>query len=70
MSAELRQSVVMTGVQLPFGNGRDLSEASTLVSVSYHSMCKVTQQFRELVAVEEEKWQENDHDEQFLLQNW
>lgn len=68
LSAELARLVAMTGVQLPFGTGRDLFEALTQVSVSDQAMAKATQQIGDLVVTEEEKWQEKVQDEAFLLQ--
>lgn len=68
LSAELRRLVAMTGVQLPFGTGRDLFEALTQVSVSDQAMAKATQQIGELVEAAEAKWQEKAQDEAFLLQ--
>jgi hypothetical protein len=67
-SAEVRRLMGMTGVQLPFGSGRDLFEALTLVSVSDQSMGKASQQVGELVASEEVLWQKKAHDEPFLAQ--
>lgn len=68
LSAELRRLAAMTGVQLPFGTGRDLLESLTLVSVSDQAMGKATQQIGEKVVVEEQAWQEKAADEAFLLQ--
>ena len=68
LSAELSRLVAMTGVQLPFGTGRDLFEALTLVSVSDQAMAKATQRVGELVAMEEELSQEKAKDVAFLLE--
>ena len=68
LSAELARLAAMTGVQLPFGTGRDLLETLTLVSVSDQAMGKATRQVGEKVAEEEAMWQEKLKDETFLLQ--
>ena len=68
LSAELSRLVAMTGVQLPFGTGRNLFEALTLVSVSDQAMAKATQRVGELVTMEEEVSQEKAKDGAFLLQ--
>ena len=68
LSAELTRLVAMTGVQLPFGTGRDLFEALTLVSVSDHAMGKATQRIGELVTKEEQTGQEKAADTDFLQQ--
>lgn len=68
LSAELARLAAMTGVQLPFGAGRDLLEALTLVSVSDQAMAKATRQVGEKVVAEEDKWQEKVMDEAFLRQ--
>lgn len=67
-SAEVNRLLGMTGVQLPFGSGRDLFEALTQLSVSDQSMRKASQQAGELVEQEEAKWQEKANDETFLAQ--
>jgi Zn finger protein HypA/HybF involved in hydrogenase expression len=68
LSAELTRLAAMTGVQLPFGTGRDLLESLTLVSVSDQAMGKATQQIGGRVVAEEQMWQEKASDEAFLLQ--
>ena len=68
LSAELARLAAMTGVQLPFGTGRDLLEALTLVSISDQAMGKETRQVGERVASREREWQEKATDEGFLLQ--
>jgi hypothetical protein len=68
LSAELARLAAMTGVQLPFGTGRDLLEALLLVSVSDQAMGKATRQVGEKVVTEEVVWQEKAQDEAFLLQ--
>lgn len=50
LSAELSRLAAMTGVQLPFGKGRDLFEELTLVSVSDQAMAKATQRVGDIVA--------------------
>jgi len=68
LSAELARLAAMTGVQLPFGAGRDLLEALTLVSVSDQAMGKATRQVGEKVVAQEKMWQESATDEPLLLQ--
>lgn len=68
LSAELTRLAAMTGVQLPFGTGRDLLESLTLVSISDQAMGKATRQIGEKVVAEEQAWQEKAADEAFLLQ--
>lgn len=68
LSAELARLAAMTGVQLPFGAGRDLLEALTLVSVSDQALGKATRQVGEKVVAQEEMWQASATDESFLRQ--
>ena len=68
LSAELTRLAAMIGVQLPFGTGRDLLEALTLISVSDQAMGKATQQVGARVALAESAWQEKIADVDFLLQ--
>lgn len=56
ISAELERLTAMTGVQLPFGKGRDLFEALTLVSLSDQTMDKATQMYGETVVEQERQW--------------
>lgn len=68
LSAELTRLAAMVGVQLPFGTGRSLLEALTLVSVSDQAIGKATRQVGETVVAQEAMWQEKAHDESFLQQ--
>ncbi|MCK5922221.1 MAG: ISKra4 family transposase [Methylococcales bacterium] len=68
LSDELSRLVAMTGVQLPFGKGRDLFEELTLVSVSDQTMAKATQGIGDIVAEKERKQQEAARDEAYILQ--
>jgi hypothetical protein len=68
LSAELTRLAAMTGVQMPFGSGRDLLETLTLVSVSDQALAKATRQVGERVMEIEATWQEKATDEAFLLQ--
>ena len=68
LSAELARLAAMTGVQLPFGTGRDLLEALILVSVSDQAMGKATRQVGEKVVGAEEEWQAKAKEESFLRQ--
>ncbi len=67
-SAELTRLTAMTGVQLPFGSGRDLFESLTLVSVSDQAMGKATQMVGGVVTTVEEAWQEKVQNAAFLMQ--
>ena len=58
----------MTGVQIPFGKGRDLFEELTLVSVSDQTMAKATQYIGDVVAEKEKRQQKLAKDEAYLLQ--
>jgi hypothetical protein len=68
LSAELARWAAMVGVQLPFGTGRDLLEALTLVSISDQAMSKATRQIGEKVVEEEDAWQEKAQDASFIQQ--
>lgn len=68
LSAELTRLAAMTGVQLPFGAGRDLLETLTLVSISDQAMGKAARQVGERVMEAEAVWQEKAMDAAFLLQ--
>jgi len=58
ISAELERLGAMTGVLLPFGKGRDLFEALTLVSLSDQTLDKATQAYGAAVIQREQEWQE------------
>ena len=45
MSAEVERLAGMTGVQMPFGKGRDVFEELTLLSLSDQSLDKATQSY-------------------------
>jgi hypothetical protein len=45
ISAELERLAAMTGALLPFGKGRDLFKAITLVSLSDQTVGRVTQAY-------------------------
>ena len=68
LSAELSRLVAITGVQLPFGKGRDLFEELALVSVSDQAMAKATQRVGDIVAEKERRQQQIARDEAYLLQ--
>ena len=57
ISAELERLGAMTGVLLPFGKGRDLFEALTLVSLSDQTLDKATQAYGAAVIQREQAWQ-------------
>ena len=57
ISAELERLGAMTGVMLPFGKGRDLFEALTLVSLSDQTVDKATQAYGAAVLQREQAWQ-------------
>lgn len=65
ISAELERLAAMTGVLLPFGRGRDLFEALTLVSLSDQTVDKATQGYGDTVMQREQEWREvaNNQDE-------
>ncbi|MFQ5612479.1 MAG: hypothetical protein ACE5H9_10130 [Anaerolineae bacterium] len=54
--AELESLSGMTGAQLPFGQGSNLFEALTLVSLSDHSLAKATQTMGAAVRRLEAEW--------------
>jgi hypothetical protein len=65
ISAELERLGAMTGALLPFGKGRNLFEALTLVSLSDQTLDKATQAYGAAVIQREQAWQAtaNDQDE-------
>lgn len=67
LSVDRRESLAgMTGSQLPFGQGSDLFEALTLISLSDHSLAKATQDIGSEVCTQEQEWIEKSHDEAWL----
>jgi hypothetical protein len=66
MSAELESLSGMSGAQLPFGQGSDLFEALTLISLSDHSLAKATQAMGEEVELLEEEWMTQSRDANWL----
>jgi len=66
MSAELESLSGMTGAQLPFGQGSDLFEALTLISLSDQSVAKATQAMGEEVRALEQEWLVHSRDEAWL----
>jgi len=62
MSAELESSSGMTGTQIPFGQGSDLFEALTLISLSDQSVAKATQALGAEVGRQEAEWVAQSHD--------
>lgn len=66
ISGELERLAGMTGTLLPFGKGRDLFEALTLVSLSDHTLDKASQAYGAAVAQREEEWQEKAFDQEEL----
>jgi hypothetical protein len=66
MSAELERLVAMTGVQIPFGKGRDLFEALTLISLSDQTVDKATQTYGAAATHREQEWQAFAHDQDEL----
>jgi hypothetical protein len=68
MSAELERLAALTGVQLPFGKGRNLFEALTLISLSDQTVDKATQAYGETAAQREQEWQTVAHDQDELQQ--
>jgi hypothetical protein len=53
----------MTGVALPFGKGRDLFEALTLISLSDQTLAKATQAYGATAMLREQQWQEVANDQ-------
>lgn len=66
MSAELESLGGMTGAQLPFGQGSDLFEALTLISLSDHSLAKATQAMGGEVQALEKEWMAQSRDASWL----
>ncbi len=66
ISAELERLSAMTGVLLPFGKGRDLFEALTLVSLSDQTLDKATQAYGATTMRREQEWQAVAHDQNEL----
>ena len=66
MSAELESLSGMTGAQLPFGQGSNLFEALTLISLSDHSLAKATQALGEEVQALEKEWMAQSRDTSWL----
>jgi len=67
ISAELERLAAMTGALLPFGKGRDLFEALTLVSLSDQTLDKATQAYGAAAMRREHVWQATAHDQEELL---
>jgi hypothetical protein len=63
MSAELERLAGMTGVAMPFGKGRDLFEALTLISLSDQTLAKATQAYGATAMQRERSWQAVAHDQ-------
>lgn len=68
ISAEVERLAAMTGVQLPFGKGRDLFEALTLVSLSDQTVDKAAQAYGAKVVGQEEAWRAVAYDQTALQQ--
>jgi len=66
ISAELESLSGMTGAQLAFGQGSELFEALTLVSLSDHSMAKATQAIGAEVKEQEIEWKAQSQDIDWL----
>lgn len=66
MSAEVENLSGMTGAQLPFGQGSELFEALTLISLSDHSVAKATQAIGSEVQVQEKEWVAQSRDYSWL----
>lgn len=66
MSAEVENLSGMTGAQLPFGQGSELFEALTLISLSDHSVAKATQAIGSEVQVQEKDWVAQSRDYSWL----
>ncbi|MEN8131932.1 MAG: ISKra4 family transposase [Pseudomonadota bacterium] len=67
ISAELERLAAMTGALLPFGKGRDLFEALTLLSLSDQTLDKATQAYGAVAMWREEGWQATAFDQEELL---
>jgi len=68
LSAEVERLAGMTGVQMPFGKGRDIFEALTLVALSDQSMDKATQAYGVSAEIQEQAWIEEACNGPALLQ--
>ena len=66
MSAELESLSGMTGAQLPFGQGSQLFESLTLISLSDHSVAKATQAMGAAVQALEKEWVAQSRDGNWL----
>ena len=66
ISAELERLGAMTGALLPFGKGRDLFEALTLVSLSDQTLDKATQAYGTAAMQREQAWQTTAFDQDEL----
>lgn len=66
MSAELENLSGMTGAQLPFGQGSQLFEALTLITLSDHSVAKATQAMGTEVQALEAEWMAQSQDGDWL----
>jgi hypothetical protein len=66
MSAELESLSGMTGAQLSFGQGSNLFEALTLISLSDHSLAKATQAIGSEVQAQEKEWMAQSNNEVWL----
>ncbi|MDX1523597.1 MAG: ISKra4 family transposase [Anaerolineae bacterium] len=66
ISAELESLSGMTGAQLSFGQGSQLFEALTLISLSNHSLAKATQAIGSEVQAQEKEWVAQSQDEGWL----
>jgi hypothetical protein len=62
----MERLAAMTGVKLPFGKGRDLFEALTLVSLSDQTLDKVSQAYGATVARREQAWHTEACDQEAL----
>ena len=67
ISAELERLAAMTGALLPFGKGRNLFEALTLLSLSDQTLDKATQAYGAAAMRREEEWQTAAFDQEELL---
>ena len=67
ISAELERLAAMTGALLPFGKGRNLFEALTLLSLSDQTLDKATQAYGAAAMQREQAWQATAHDQEELL---
>ena len=67
MSAEVERLAGMTGVQMPFGKGRDVFEELTLLSLSDQSLDKATQSYGREVEQQQQEWLSQSMDGEALL---